>query len=515
MIARFRRFVAAESLVTGLPLGWLLVAAAVLHIVVTLRAMAPWNPDEHFQILEFAFARAGHAPASDLPWEYAARVRSSLQPVLAMGVIEGARTIGIESPFLWTRILRLGTLVLAFTVLLRVFARVSPSLTPRGRRVHWLVGLFLWFAPLFTSRFTSENASGLTLALALTFVTRDRDTRSDTWLGLLLGLSFVLRYQTAFASAALVLWVLIYGVEGKRRTLGIVADAMAVVMAGALLDSWFYDGWVITAWQYFQVTIVQGMAAAFGTNPWYAYFGWMVALTPPLGAALLLTVCIAVAAQPRSAWVWATVAFVVGHAAVAHKEPRFLLPLLYVLPVLAAMAWDALGGWRANKMRRWIVYGLAAGNALAAAFLMTPVVHRGSEVREVDWHCFRYLWETAESRPGQTIYVLTEEKSAYRAWFWDAAIYRHPRVQSVPHTPGDSLPALIPRDTRAENILVMTREPAVPRVAGAAGFTLGYEREPGYRILTRWLGDGLGGWVSRTYVGEPWSGGRTVYTLTR
>ncbi len=510
-LTRLRRFIAEETRVTGLPIARLLTAAAILHVAVTWLAMGPWNADEHFQILEFAYARAGLAPLASLPWEFAARIRSTLQPVLAMGLLRAIRAIGITSPFVWVRLLRFGTLAVAFAVLLRVFARVSPTLTPGGRRVLWLAGLFVWFAPLFTARFTSENLSGLALATALTLTYENRRARSDRWVALLLGLSFVFRFQTAFASGALVCWILVYGLDGRRRALRITLEAAAVVGLGILLDSWFYHGWVITSWQYFRVNLVQGVAAGFGTSPWYTYFLWFITMMPPLGFVMLTMAVAGIVSHWRSPWSWTTAAFLIGHLAVAHKEFRFLLPLLYSLPVCLAMGWEALErrvpmtGWS-----RWAIRGLLLENLLLAVFLATPW---GYGSKDFDLNYFRFLWKTAEAHPGKTVYLLTAERGPYATALGTPLVYSHPRVHGVRYVPGDSLPAAIPRDTPPADILVMTRIPAVPSITGAAGYTLVYESEPGYRTMTRWFGLENSRWIPGLDVDEWWQGGRRVYRV--
>ena len=81
-ISRVRRFLSEEAHATGLPVTTLLLGAVALHVTVTLLAVNPWHPDEHFQILEFAWARAGRAPVEGLPWEFAAKIRPTLQRVV-------------------------------------------------------------------------------------------------------------------------------------------------------------------------------------------------------------------------------------------------------------------------------------------------------------------------------------------------------------------------------------------------------------------------------------------------
>ena len=68
-ISRVRRFLSGEAHTTGLPVTTLLLGAVALHVTVTLLAVNPWHPDEHFQILEFAWSgtKSTHPMMSALP----------------------------------------------------------------------------------------------------------------------------------------------------------------------------------------------------------------------------------------------------------------------------------------------------------------------------------------------------------------------------------------------------------------------------------------------------------------
>jgi hypothetical protein len=501
MSARFRDWLEAEGRAAGLPLGTLALLAALLHVGVTLLAVNPWHPDEHFQILEFAWARAGLSPLADLPWEFPARIRPTLQPLLALGALDALRGLGVESPYVWVLGLRLVTLALAFAVVLHVCARVAPTLGPAGRRTLWLSALFLWFLPLLTSRFTSENWGGLALVAAIPLLEAGSTRSRDYAAGALLGLSFMLRFQMAFACAALVLWLLWSGGTGRARALRVVAGSVAPVALGVLCDAWFYRGFVLTPWEYLRVNIFEGVAATFGTSPWYWYLAqaplWMA---PPLGIALAALCAVAVAARPRSPWVWAALAFLAGHSLVAHKELRFLFPLAYTLPVLAAMGVDAIAGrWEAAH-RRWArAFGWAAAgqSAVLAVFLLTPSIHRG---KEFDWHFYRFLWDTAESISDGNVYVLQRGEDPYRVWDLEGHVYHHPRVQGLAYEPGARLSDVVPPGVPMSDVLIVTRDRRPPTGLGPTDFELIYTAESGYRRTLRAVGladSGLVRWLER------------------
>src|SRR6185436_17261483 len=111
------------------------------------------------------------------------------------------------------------------------------------------------------------------------------------------------------------------GAGGPARAARVGAGVVAVVAVSALIDRWFYHVWVLTPSQYFRVNIVEGVAATFGTSPWYYYLAWApLWMAPPLGLALAALIVTGIVARPKSAWSWTFAVFLVGHSMIAHKE---------------------------------------------------------------------------------------------------------------------------------------------------------------------------------------------------
>ena len=515
--ARAKAFLRAESEATGLPLGTLLTVAVTIHVIVLFLAVNPWHLDEHFQILEFAWARAGLAPTAALPWEFAAQIRPASQPMLAMGLLKALRALGVTSPFPWMLCLRLGTLAASLGVVLWVIARISPKLDRRGRQVLWLTGPFLWFAPLFMFRFTSENLAGLALVAALPLLeARTRNRTSEWWVGGLLGLSFVFRFQMAFSIVALLLWVTIYRPRGLRDAARIGAVAAIVVGASSLVDAWFYGEWVFTPWLYVRANLLEGMASSFGTSPVYSYFiGAPLLMAPPLSLVLLVLVGAGLAFHRQSVWTWAFAAFLVGHMLIPHKEVRFLLPLLYLVPVLAARGAEILAGRGPLKgWRRAVMWSVALQNITLALVLATPTPHRNAGH---DAHYMRWLWDVADRQQGKIIYVLLDGGNPYLREPLEANVYRHPRVRGIAHEPGSPIPREVPPGTPPDRLLLLTRGSTSSSVAGA-DVDLSYVAEPGYTVMARliglddtwpirWLED-VAGWTGSTET-------RRVYQVSR
>ena len=471
---------------TGLPLPLLLAVSAALHLVVALLAVNPWHPDEHFQILEPAWARAGLASMDELPWEFHDQLRPTLQPTLALILLVSMRAVGLTSPFLWVLVLKLATLALSIATVVWIASAASRSLDRPGRRALWLTSLFLWFLPLFHHRFSSENLAGMAFFAAIPLIGRAGPLRV-TLSGVLLGLAFVFRFQMAFAIAALLVWFAVREGGGWKRAGHVVAIAGAVVVLSVAVDSWFYGDWVFTPWAYFRANLLEGVAASFGTSPWYFYPVQFVLWTaPPLGLALGLLLLAAVFMKPGSPWVWCVVAFVVGHSLIGHKELRFLLPLVYAIPVLVAYSASALD--RVMSTRTWgrgIVWPLCAQNLLLLALLATPAIHRG---KEFDWHYFRTLWLESDRAGGAPVYVLHTLEDPYEVWDLRANVYRHPSIDGVRLEVGWRPEGLVSPGARSDRLLLVTRTEVSPASRGVAGLGLVYESEAGYVRMARPLG---------------------------
>ncbi len=481
---RLRTSLKRESAEAGLPLPLLLGVSAALHLVVALLAVNPWHPDEHFQILEPAWAKAGLASMDELPWEFQDAIRPTLQPTLALIVLVALRGIGLTSPFLWTLLLKLGTLALAMATVVWIATAVSRSLDRPGRRALWLTSLFLWFLPLFHQRFSSENLAGMAFFAGLAWLVRGGASRV-LGAGILLGLAFAFRFQMAFAIVALLLWLGMRG-GGWKLSARVAAAAGVIVVLSFAVDSWFYGEWVLTPWTYFRVNLLEGTAASFGTSPWYFYPVQIVLWSaPPLGLALGALLVSAALIRRGSPWVLCSVAFVLGHSLIGHKELRFLFPLIYAVPVLVAYSASALDRvFTSTSWRRAILWPLAMQNLVLLAVLATPAIHRG---KNFDWHYFRTLWEFAE-RVDQPVLVLHDLEDPYEVFDLRANVYRHPSITGVrlatDRRSEDSAFGTMPS---GPSLLVIRTDSALP-LPETTSLDLIYEAEAGFVRMARGLG---------------------------
>ena len=305
--------------------------------------------DEHFQVLEFAGWKLGITPTEALPWEFAARLRPALQPLLVVGLYQVLALFSPPDPFMLTMLLRMGMAALSFlamVMLVRGALRSEALLEDPGLRGWYLfLSFFLWPVVYNAVRFSSE---GFTTALFLMGFTRmvyigDRNTSGALFTGLLLGLAFVVRYQTGFLIGGLLAW----GLLVRRDTLHGIAPLMGGILLatglGILADRWFYGTWTLTIWTYFEQNILAGKASSFGTEPWWDYFTEVFTrAVPPFSLLFLVPPLLVFIFRPRHALTWTVLPFLVVHLAIGHKEVRFLFPLLGLLPLLSILGLGVL-----------------------------------------------------------------------------------------------------------------------------------------------------------------------------
>ncbi|MCX6230067.1 MAG: hypothetical protein NTZ33_00865 [Bacteroidetes bacterium] len=303
--------------------------------------------DEHFQILEIANYKAGNTTASTLPWEFHSQMRPGLQPAIAYTVIITCNLFNICNPFIISLFLRfLSAVIMVFTIFLLTKAFISYTSTQLSKNNLYLLSFFIWFLPYNFVRFSSENWSGMAFMLGIAFYLLNKGNKinySFIFIGLLTGLSFVFRYQSAFMIIGLGLWMIIIGKESFKRILLFAGGNILAIIIGIIIDRWLYGVWILSFWNYFDLNILQDKVSEFGILPWWFYFeNIFIKATPPIGLAIILSFLYFWYKHSGNIVSWITVPFVVTHLLIGHKELRFLYPLLLLLPYCFTVVYSDL-----------------------------------------------------------------------------------------------------------------------------------------------------------------------------
>jgi GPI mannosyltransferase 3 len=321
------------------------------------------HPDEHFQILEFANSKRGLTDAKNLPWEFAARARSAIQPSIALLLIELAGFIGVNDPFTQSLLLRLISVVLFIACSFRLFLVFKDEFrNDFFRNLLFAATFLLYIFPLSGARFTSENWSTcffmLGFATLYPFIRRPfpgvPPIQSMIIAGFFFGVSFLFRYQSGIMIASLALW-LIFLRLGQIKSWFIMAGGFLIALAfGIVVDYWFYGEWVIAAYNYFYVNIVKGVAASFGVDPWWWYLDYLRGSRGLmlLNAFYLVLLCVFPLIRFRHVVTWIFFPFLLIHFAIGHKEMRFLYPIFIFLPYMFVTALQFID----SKLRNnWVI----------------------------------------------------------------------------------------------------------------------------------------------------------------
>ena len=359
------------------------VAAAVIYVITALCSIGFYHPDEHFQIIEFAGLAAGWNSGADLPWEYAAHIRPTMQPMLCLGVFRLLGLAGLTDPYTLATALNVLTALVAvgaITLFVRAFRN---DVAPAYREVFVLLSYFLWFLPVLNVRFSSECWAGLAFLSAVAVLYRAQGRPAGRLLlgGVLLGLAFVFRAQIGGAIVGLQMWLVWVRRESLRRMAFVVSGMGLSVLSGLAVDRWFYDEWILTQFNYLKVNLIDGVASQFGTDPWHYYLGEVIARPNPLvGLSILVAFAFLLLYRPRHVVVWCVLPFLLLHSLIGHKEFRFLFPIVNLVPLILVLGYQQIREvFRPRRLRALsvVMVLLLAINAGGLAMVVFKPVREG------------------------------------------------------------------------------------------------------------------------------------------
>ncbi len=366
---------------------------AVFYVLAAVFSTTFIHPDQHFQTLEWAdFKRTGTSEAI-LPWEYHYAIRPWLHPYLYMVLLNALDFVGITGPFSQDRILRLLTGALGLWAVVLFCRTISWWLPlPGQKRTVAAVFALVWLFPSFFTRLSSETMATTFFLLSLSalfLLRRDpvpvatQDTVTPPFTGPMrfsteglllsaacLGLVFHFRYQMGPVMVALAFWMLVAARTPIWQMVQYCATVLIVVALGIGLDFIGYGGYELAPWNNIKANVLDGVAASFGTSPWYYYF--VTPLTSPMGIALVVSLLLFWYRYPRNLLTILTALFMLQHSLVGHKELRFVLPIfplaLAMLVFLLPARWYGADGTASPMRRRPVVVLIVTWILIVANF---------------------------------------------------------------------------------------------------------------------------------------------------
>lgn len=322
-----------------------ILIAAVVYMITAYFSLGHLHPDEYYQILEFAAYKLNLNSPHGLTWEFYEQIRPSIQAWLVVYLYKFIEIITKPNPFIVTFLTRAISGILSLTAVIMFINTFKDELKSKIKQ-QWfiLISLFSWLAVFNSIRYSSENISGKLFLIGLCLIISSKfrkDIIGYAIVGILLGLSFIVRYQVGFMIVGLMAWLLFIKKLQFKYLITITIFILLMIGFGTLLDYNFYGDWVFTPWRYFAANILQGKASSFSKDPWYFYLS--IAGFVPYGPLFIVSSLYFMYARPKHIISWVMIPFILGHLVIAHKEPRFLTPLLSFMPFVILYSLQIIG----------------------------------------------------------------------------------------------------------------------------------------------------------------------------
>ncbi len=431
----------------------------VLIFALALGSVGFLHPDEHYQVIEYMnvfLGRFSHDILSTLEWK--AMMRPWFQPIVFAGPIALVRDLaGGPLPFFEASLLRLFSVLLGLLWLIPLIKRSLPYFF-RTTACTWWRGLLIcsfiapWFVTFLSVRTSSDTVGAhlfmiALVSLGLPFELKDQSSKKLALFSVLCGIAILVRYQMVVWIGPTYLFFLFKSRWPRAQVLSAGVASLCIASSEILFNYWGRGLWYSSTVNHINLNLFHGVAATFGTLPWWGYFKiFFKEGLPPL-CLFYFYICARHLVKGRGGLIAIiTLISFVFFSLIAHKEARFLTPTLFLLSLMLA----GIGG--ALKPRLVLVLG--GLNLLLTVGLIFKPAYRPILI-------YRALDEIY--RPGDTIYVLKDRKG--RELSFELHHYqRHP--WQVASYQGDQTQGLVVSSTYAQYELLLAR--------GCALFELSY-----------------------------------------
>jgi phosphatidylinositol glycan class B len=478
-----------------------LVVGLAVHLLAAFFSVGAHHYDEHFQILEFAGLKLGINQADDLAWEFHERMRSSLQPALAVVVIRGLEALGLTSPFSQATVLRIISALLSCLCMFLLVRAFLPDIQSRVlQRWFVLLSFLIWFLPYVHARYSAENWGGLLFGLGLAWLWRSRGSDVSAppkhgpvlAAGLLLGFAFMMRFQVGLMVAGLVLWLIIVKRERLRTLFVLHAGIVGAILVGVVVDRWFYGHWTFTAWNYVHMGLFNAAAPDFGASPWWTYISVIVLrAVPPFSLVIIAAVMAVWIGYRRHVVSWITIPFLIAHLLVGHKELRFLFPLVNIVPLVLVLAFQLARGAEflrrfRDVARRWRKPAVALFWSVNTLLLLVACL------KPADNYAYFYKYVYDHYASGHAVLAYTDD-DPYRRVTLNLNFFR-PRGLRTVHVPSAKALDSLQRATNARVLFASNRFEPGPTLRHSGCIRV-------YRFLPPWVQRvNYTNWLDRTAV---------------
>jgi phosphatidylinositol glycan class B len=366
----------------------ILLSALAIQIISAVNAIGYWHPDQHHSIIEFASYKLGITPAKYMTMmEFPNQIRQTIQVWVFMGFYKVMQFLHLDNAYTANMILRVITSLLGFTLFNYILLRTFEHDRRLTLYILLILANFSWALPYARTQFTSENFGSLAYFSAILLYKGFGGRSVTVWravlVGFVLSLAFFFRFQMGFAMIGLGIWFLFVDRASFQIIVGMLAGFLLGTALNITLDSLYYGNFVFTPYNYWETNIIDRRALSSPDSVWN-YVGILAAAfaVPPLSVVLLFFMGRGLYKELKDPYSLSVISFLLIHSLVPHKEPRFLFPLIGILPVILGYGLrDYLNGLPREireadfsfRFRFMVWFSMGLNAALLVLLLFVPV----------------------------------------------------------------------------------------------------------------------------------------------
>ena len=369
-------------LIQSQKIKFLLLLSLLVQVYFSIVQVGFYHPDQHFQIIEFSSHQLHQPSYATKIWEFNDMIRPTIQVYFFSGFQMLCNFLSITNPFTIVTLIQLITGLLSFILFNKMALHYLKNTSQKT--IFWVLLMlnFSWCFAYERTLFSSETYGALLFFYAMFFydTSKSKSLSSSIFTGFLLGLAFYARFQMAFAMVGFGIWILFIQKQIKPFIFLAIGFLISIAL-NVFLDYHFYHKLVFTPYNYFYKNIVEGVANHFGKSSFTRYIYELMAIVLAPFASLILFIVYLKASYKnfKHVVVLSVLFFIVGHCLVAHKEERFLFPILCVMPIIIGLEFDSffvflnkLKGIKKIALHFLLCFGLILNFFLLVVFAFTP-----------------------------------------------------------------------------------------------------------------------------------------------
>ncbi len=206
-----------------------------------------------------------------------------------------------------------------------------------------MLNLCSWFVNYAMVRTLSNSVETTLLLIAYYYWTKigKQYSRADTIVAVLYAIAFAIRPTSGIVCATLVVaQICTFGFSGVKNLFrAFFTGALPVFLLGVAVDSWYFGSFQVTMLNFAKVNIFAGISVFYGTHGtlWYVTAGFPLMLLTYVPFSYYGLYKMMREREDCTVW-YVVVTYLTVMSLLAHKEERFMMPILPYLILMAGYA---------------------------------------------------------------------------------------------------------------------------------------------------------------------------------